>query len=72
LKYQLTSDEIPDFVDIYGNYIVYNSGRDIIYGKPGSKQLAKFTASMDIKELLMLGKNIVVAVYSNSIEIVRM
>lgn len=72
LKQQLSSDEIPDFVDIFGNYIVFNNGRDIIYGKAGSKQMAKFTASMDIKALMMLDKNIVAAVYSNSIEIVRM
>ncbi|MCI5605075.1 MAG: DUF5711 family protein [Clostridia bacterium] len=72
LKHQLSSDEIPDFVDIYGNYILFNSGRDIIYGKSGSRQMAKFTATMDIKALMLLDKNIVAAVYSNSIEIVRM
>lgn len=72
LKYQLSSDELPDFVDIYGNYIIYNNGRDIIYGRPGSSRLAKFTASMDIKDLKMLDKDEFFVVYSNSIEIVGM
>lgn len=72
LKYQLSSDEIPDFVDICGKYIVFNSGRDIVYGKSGKRQLEKYTASMDIKELLMLDEETFVIVYSNNIEIVRM
>lgn len=70
LKYQLTSDELPEYVDIFGKYIVYNSGRDIIYGKFGKRQLSKYIASMDIKDLLMLGENSFAIVYSNNIEIV--
>ncbi len=70
LKYQLTSDELPEYVDIFGKYIVYNSGRDIIYGKSGKRQLSKYIASMDIKDLLMLGEDSFAIVYSNNIEIV--
>lgn len=72
LKHQFISDELPDFVNIFGKYIAYNSGRDIVYGKTGRNQLAKYTASMDIKELIMLDENTVAIVYSNNIEIVRM
>ncbi len=70
LKYQLTSDELPEYVDIFGKYIVYNSGRDVIYGKSGKRQLSKYVASMDIKDLLMLGEDSFAIVYSNNIEIV--
>lgn len=72
LRHQISSDEIPDFADIYDNYIVFNSGRDILYGKIGGKQMAKFTASMDIREMMLMDKNTVAVVYSNSIELVRM
>lgn len=72
LRHQLSSDEIPDFADIYENYIVFNSGRDILYGRIGGKQMATFTASMDIRELMLMNKNTVAVVYSNSIELVRM
>lgn len=72
LKCQLSADEIPDFVDICGNKIVYNSGRRIICGKAGSRRMTEFTASMDIKKLMLLDKNTFAIVYSNSIEIVRM
>ncbi len=72
LKYQLSSDEIPDFVDIFNKYIVFNNGRNIIYGKLGKKQLEKYTATMDIKELMMIDKDTFCVVYSNNIEVVRM
>lgn len=72
LKYQLTSDELPDFVNIRDKYIVFNSGRNVVYGKAGRKQLEKYTASMDIKNLIMIDKNTFAIVYSNNIEIVRM
>lgn len=72
LKHQFTSDELPDFVEIFGKYIVYNSGRDIVYGKTGRNQLAKYTASMDIKKLMMLDEKTIAIVYSNNIEIVGM
>ena len=45
---------------------------DILYGKIGGKQMAKFTASMDIREMMLMDKNTVAVVYSNSIELVRM
>lgn len=72
LKYQLTSDELPDFVDINGKYIVFNNGRNVIYGRAGKKQLDKYTASMDIKDLIIIDKSTFVIVYSNNIEVVRM
>lgn len=70
LKYQLTSDELPEFVDIFGKYIIYNSGRDIIYGKAGKRQSSKYIASMDIKNLIMLDEDVFVIVYSNNLEFV--
>lgn len=71
LKHQLSPEELPDFVDIWGKYIVYNSGRSIIYGKAGKSRLEKYTASMDIKELMLIDNNTLVIVYSNNIEIVK-
>lgn len=71
LKYQLSPEELPDFVDIWGKYIVYNSGRNIIYGRAGKSRLEKYTASMDIKELMLIDDNTLVIVYSNNIEIVK-
>ncbi len=72
LRQQISAEELPDFADIYGNYIVFNSGRDILYGKAGGKQMAKFTASMDIRNLFLLDKSTAAIVYSNSIELVKM
>lgn len=72
LKYQLTTDELPDFVDIRGRYIVFNNGRNVVYGKAGKKQLGRYTASMDIKDLFIIDDSTFVIVYSNNIEIVRM
>lgn len=71
LKHQLSPEELPDFVDIWGKYIVYNSGRNIIYGKAGKSRLEKYTASMDIKNLMLIDDNTLVIVYSNNIEIVK-
>ena len=71
LKNQLSPEELPDFVDISGKNIVYNSGRDIIFGRAGRRRMDKYTASMDIKQLMMLDNNTFIIVYSNNIEIVK-
>lgn len=71
LKHQFSPEELPDFVDISNKYIVYNSGRNIIYGRAGRNRYEKYMASMDIKELMLISDDTFVIVYSNNIEIVK-
>ena len=61
---------VTDFIDIEGNHIVYNIGRDIYIGKIHSKDFTKYTAAMDIKNLMLLSDNSFAVIYSNSLEII--
>lgn len=70
LKESIKSEQMSDFVAIRGKYMLFNSGRSIIFDKFGSKELTKFIASMDIKKLIPLNSSAFAVVYSNSIEIV--
>ena len=67
----VTIDGMPDFVDIKENTVLYNIGRDIFCGKAGAKNITKYTAAMDIKELILISQNTFAIVYSNSIELVK-
>ncbi len=70
LKETVTLTGVTDYIDISGNNIIYNIGRDIYFGKINSKTPAKYTATMDLKDLLIMTENTFVVVYSNSIEVV--
>lgn len=66
LKRNITAEDVPDYVDIYSNTILYNDARMIVFGK-SSKQ-KKYPASMDIKKLIAISNDAFAVVYSNSIE----
>ncbi len=70
LKETVTLTGVADFIDISGNDILYNIERDIYFGKINSKDIVKYTATMDIKDLLIMTDNTFVIVYSNSVEVV--
>lgn len=70
-KLSATIPELSDYVSIDGKSIMYNLDREIVTGKANGKKLLKYTASMDIRELVMINKNMFFIVYSNSIELVR-
>lgn len=70
LKETVTLTGVADFIDINGNDILYNIGRDIYFGKINSKDIAKYTATMDVKKLLIITDNTFAVVYFNSVEVV--
>lgn len=72
LKYTVTVQSQPDCVDVDSYNIIYNDNRSIFLGKPNSRIMSKYTATMDIKHLVILDSRTFVIVYSNSLEFVRM
>ena len=62
-------DELPDYVDIRENKILYNNTRMIYFGKHG--KLQKYAASMDVRGLKIIDENTYLIIYSNSLEFVR-
>ena len=70
-KDSFITETAPDFIDIEGKYIIYSLGRDIYFGKSGSENLIKYTAAMDIKNLILLSDDTYIIVYSNSFEIIE-
>lgn len=72
LKYTVTLQSSTDYADINSYNIIYNDNRDVFLGKPNSKSMSKFTASMDIKDLILIDSRTFAIVYSNSIEFVKM
>ena len=71
LKYTVTTQQQSDFVDINSYNIIYNNNRDVFLGKPNSRKLSKYTASMDIKKLVLIDSRTFAIVYSNSVEFVK-
>ena len=72
LKYTVTLQSSTDHADISSYNIIYNDKRDVILGKPNSRHMSKFTATMDIKKLVIIDSRTFAIVYSNSLEFVRM
>ncbi len=72
LNYTVTVQSQPDCVDVDSYNIIYNDNRSIFLGKPNSRVMSKYTATMDIKHLVILDSRTFVIVYSNSLEFVRM
>lgn len=70
LKESVTLTGVTDFIDINGRDVLYNIGRDVYFGRINSKDITKYTATMDIKDLLVISDNVFVIVYSNSFEVV--
>ena len=71
LKYTVTTLQQPDFVEISSYNLMYNSNRDILLGKPNGRKLSKYTASMDIKQLVLIDSRTFAIIYSNSVEFVK-
>lgn len=71
-KSSLTADELPDFIDLLGDSMLYNSGRDVVFGKIKGNGLKKYTSSMDIQNLMMVSPDTFLIVYNNSLEFVKM
>lgn len=69
-KDSLTLTGVTDFIAIKGKNVLYNIGRDVYFGKMNSKNMAKYTAKMDIRNLIAVSADTFVIVYSNSLEIV--
>lgn len=72
LKYTVTTQTQSDYAYIDSYNLIYNDNRDIFLGKPNSNRVSKYTASMDIKELVLIDSRTFAIVYFNSIEFVRM
>lgn len=70
LKESITLNGVTDFIDINDKDIIYNIGRDIYWGRINSNNMSKYTAAMDIKDLIILSDKSFVIVYSNSLEFV--
>lgn len=70
LTASLTLTGVTDFIGIKNKTIVYNLGRDVYFGKINSSNMIKYTAAMDVKDLIVISQQSFVIVYSNSIEFV--
>lgn len=68
-KQEINTEEIPDFIDILDNTILYNNNRVVVFGRPA--RLEKYAASMDIKDLKILDKSTCLIIYNNSIEFLK-
>lgn len=71
LDHEIIIDDASECIDINGDYILYNSGRDVMLRKAGSDRIKAYTATMDILKLILIDNNVYAVLHSNSIEIVR-
>ena len=70
LKAGCATESVPDCIDVFKSTIVYNNGRDIICGKiNGEKSL--YLAPMTVHNLIMIDRSTYMAVYENSLEIIK-
>ena len=63
--------EMADYLCIGNGRMMYNNDREILMGKINGKTYSRYTASMDIRRLIMVNKNTFFIVYSNSVELVK-
>ena len=69
LKYEIRGDELPDYVDIHNNQILYNNTRMILFGR--AKKPEKYAATMDVKGLRIIDSGSYLIIYNNSLEFVH-
>ena len=62
---------ICSFIDVEDKTVVYSIGKDIYCGRTSIDNMTKYTAAMDIKNLMLISQNTFVIVCTNSIEFVR-
>ena len=67
-KSVIKSDVLPDFVDIYGEKILYNEERTLILSKLSGDAIIKYPCSRDIKRAYIIDANNIFIVYNSSIE----
>lgn len=60
-------ENVPDWLDIKSNYIVYNNGRDVFL--TDLKNIYKTTCDADIKQVYAVSSKKVLCVYSSSMQI---
>lgn len=72
LKEQIVAETLPEVIGIHNGYIAYNSGRTVIAGRAGGKNMTRFNADLDIKKLFLVSEKTFMIVYSNSVETVTM
>ncbi len=67
-KQKITEEIVPDFCDIYEDYILYNGGRSLYLTKSNGTPLAKYVASRDMKKAYFIDSDNILVVYNQSIE----
>lgn len=70
-KKMLAVSEMPNYIDISSNRILYNMGRDVILSKPNGRGASKYTAGMDVRNLILIDSKTFFITYSNSVELVK-
>lgn len=71
LESEMVIDEPADYIDVLGDLLLYNSGRNIMLRKMGSDRINKYTATMDVLKLILIDSKTYAIIHSNSIELVR-
>ena len=69
IKEEFSPEELPDYIDISDDILLYNNSRMVLFGKAGHE--LKYAATTDIKRLCIVDKKTYAIIYSNSIEFVK-
>ena len=67
----LSAKTLPDFVDLSSGYLAYNDGREIVYTSFSGKAVKRYLCSRDLKGLLLVGQNELMAIYSSGLEFIK-
>ncbi len=67
----LSAKTLPDFVDLSSGYLAYNDGREIIYTSFSGKDVKRYLCSRDLKGILLIAPDELMAVYSSGLEFIR-
>lgn len=70
LHSSVAAESTPEHIDLYKSTVLCNNGRDILCGGINKKKNL-YRAPMSIKKLIMITKNTYMAVYENSLEIIK-
>lgn len=72
VRSNIKSDAQPDFVDLCGSYLAYNSGRNLIFSNGSGRSKATYTCTRDIQKAYIFDSSHVLLVYSSSLEFVKL
>jgi len=67
-KTNITTNVLPDIIDIYDDRILYNEGRVMMITSTSGELKARYTCLRDIKKAFFIDKNNIFIVYASSIE----